>query len=472
MPNATFYSPANILRIAHECNDGYGDLQASALKELASTYSKAMGKLGSGVFATKEEAALFWDDVFKNKPEPSNPGFRAIKKSGSEILKNSLSESKKSKFLVPRASDSEAQLPPPSPVTSSNLQIVLDRNNKESRPSDTNARDTLSTKEDVIRIENSLGDILAAISKLTTTAQKVDEIDDRVKSLENKVESHGHSAARVDLIANRVTALESLSGAGADVRTKYQGYLADKAEYFDKTARRLEEGYLEVTIKNRSRYIRTEFDDDITINEESLFEDFNTPLRIVGKNKTLSGIWILLVKIDDNPNFRAGAHARWVLDNRTVFKGHLGVRLSVPEEIESFRYTWLHWKRAGVITCFDYSKNGTYLLYINDKKVDLQNASMKQLKDACATIRVFAPKHLAMMPDPTLEKILPLADDKNYFVYMGVVYKKPETLATTQQTASGRPKMPERPKNSNGFDWAMNADDDLDVGERLRNLKE
>lgn len=437
----TFHQPFEILKAAKARSNKYGDLTIEALKDKARAYQSKAGKQGLGDCRSRDELSLFWDNILCGSNISHNsPGFRAISKQGPEIVSKRVTADTLSLYAFRKNSGAPTD---PCMVISTNANDIIHGSLDPGMPSNSSAESAVATKADIEKLFNQMTQVMAQTqgigelkSEVKEIGTKVIDIEDRLESLEVAEHVPPGLATKLEKIegdfAVRIANLEATANLEVEPETAYQRYLTSKAQYFDSVERHIREGFLEITITDASRYILENFENTFSINEQQLQQDLKATYYIVSKSKTKNGKWRAKLKICDDGVYSAQAITTNLIERRTEFKGKLGIRAALPDEAESFRYTWHRWIDLKVILCYDYSKSGSYILYVHDPSLgalDLNSPkSISELKALAKPLRVHAPKHLAMMVKPTKEKLFLLMGNE-HFVFNGAIFPKPAKQA-------------------------------------------
>lgn len=436
--NWSFKRPFDILMMAKNRNNEYKDLNIEGLKEMAKAYLKASVKQGVGGVSnlSRAELALMWDNILgANGISSDSAGFRAICISGDSIVSKRLTNGVLKLYAdPPECSSSSSDML----VSNKSKEIIENDSGVPAPPVNVNALDQPATKADFESMCSQFNNLTSAMDRFAAVADRFNACIDKVEKLETRLESVENAGYLIpgDLsdLNSRVNLLETEANLKIDPRMAYQEFLRSKGKFFDLADRAMRDGLLEVYIKNVARYTIANGDNEVAINDYNLSNDLRTQFVILNKSKTRSNAWKLKLKIVDTEGISAVAIMKHLLNSRSSFKGNLGLSLSLPEELESYKFTWWRWEQGGIITCFDYSKVGGLFLYLHDPELGelASGMSINQRKNVSKMVRIYAPDHLALLDDPSSEKLLKLADSK-YFVFRGRIFERPETQTANPQ---------------------------------------
>lgn len=459
--NWVYKHPFEILSIAKSRNNSYADLTIDGLKGLYKEYISVSGKQGLGEISNRDDLALFWDNVLNGAGINSDsPGFLAIKKPGSEVVSKKLAADIIRLYGYP-ASESPPQTEGNSgssfdfPVSSNCGKIVNNDPSIPKPPANETSKKENASKADIEMLVNQINGLAANIASVAKLADNLGEVKGRVDDVEKRLEQIEEADlveledleeinSRISKIDTRVAGIEMQAILGVNNEAAFQEFLQSKAKFFDLADRSLRDGLLEVYIKNTGRYILVSDDNDITVNNHNLSQDLKANFVILNKIKNRNGSWKLKLKILETGGISVIPIMKHLLDSRTSFRGNLGLSLALPDQIECYRFTWFKWARDKIITCYDYSKNGSLILYVHHPdlgEIDFgPRPSIAQLKTVSKPIRVVAPDQLVMMAAPRREDLLKLGDNK-FFVHRGQILERPETGDNTR----GSPDLPDLP---------------------------
>ena len=309
-------------------------------------------------------------------------------------------------------------------------------------------------------------DIKAQVSKTDKIQEEVDEVkianeklDLELKTEKNKIDK---AHVRLDNQANDIISVKDNVAKLAATKitlsadlTKYQiMQFLEKAkfnrnEYLNAIFNAQKAGRfgIDINAKRNGLYITTDnttTPPTLTLNCEAVEVQLGllvhiTDIKLINRKDDLYTAYFTL---DCNFSKRRGIGNN-LIKNRSGNIGHFGLRLDVP-----MKYNIDHWLRfvqkeklneAGepIIFDFDRTKQGAYVIYVNDYRengwrkdeVDGKGRPI-QKRDSCSRIFPWNPLDFAMISEENFTKanLLKLVDSKRFFTYGGHVMEIPDDV--------------------------------------------
>lgn len=220
-----------------------------------------------------------------------------------------------------------------------------------------------------------------------------------------------------------------------------------RSDYVNAILGRMGAGMLRVDFKNTERFITVENRDSpeiFDINFDELQTVLNANFTIVNKIKRING-YSAIIKINSSSNHARKIATLNLIENRSDFRGQLGLKLAVPERFNidaRLRYICENFTDElghKIVLDFDITKRGFYFLTLNDwseeKETEFLRANPDRArnfdkKDVCTRIFINAPTIFTTLgrSQVTVQNLIKLKARDEAFYFNGRIHMIPENL--------------------------------------------